>query len=409
MTSFVNRKVLALLLVVFSGPTWAGAQSIPREPDPSAVRLRLGPFWLSPTVALTNAGVDTNVFNEPTAETPQSDFTLTVTPATDWWLRMGRTWLTGNVKEDLVWFKKFSAERSLNGSYTAGWLVPLNRLTVTVGGSWLNTRERPGYEIDTRSRRFEKGGNGIVEVRALSRTFFGARAARRKIDFDQDAVFLGTSLKSELNRTVTSTAFTLRNQLTPLTSISVAVGREEERFEFSPLRDSDSMRYDFSVSLDPAALINGSAQFGFRDFKPLTPDLPGYAGTTALVNLTYVALGSTRLGVSIGRDIQYSFDVNEPYYLQTGVIGSVTQHIYGPLDVEGRLGRQRLAYREREGATLPVSDRIDHHKTYGFGIGYRLGTDLRVSFNVDNPTRTSEVESFNYEGLRYGFSVTYGL
>ena len=47
------------------------------------MRLRLGPLFLNPTVALTNAGVDDNVFNEADSAVPQSDFTLTLTPATD--------------------------------------------------------------------------------------------------------------------------------------------------------------------------------------------------------------------------------------------------------------------------------------------------------------------------------------
>jgi hypothetical protein len=409
MTSFVNRKVLLPVFVFLCGAAAARAQNIPREPDPTAVRVRLGPLWLSPTVALTNAGVDTNVFNEATADTPERDFTVALSPATDWWLRMGRTWITGNIKDDLVWYQKFASERSVNSSYTAGWLAPLNRLTLSVGGNWLSTRERPGFEIDARSRRFEKAGNGSVEIRALAKTFFGARGGRRKIEFDQDAVYLGSSLETELNRTVTSTAFTVRNQLTPLTSISLAVGREKERFEFSPLRDSDSTRYDVALSLDAFALINGSAQIGFRDFKPLSPDLPGYSGSTALINLSYVALGSTKLSVSIGRDIQYSYDVNHPYFLQTGIIGSFAQQIYGPLDVEGRLGRQRLAYTQRERAAVPVANRVDRYKTYGVGVGYRLGSDLRVGFNIDNATRVSALEFRQYDGLRYGFAVTYGL
>ena len=42
-------------------------------------------------MALSNAGTDTNVFNEATD--PKKDFTVTVTPATDLWLRLGPSWL----------------------------------------------------------------------------------------------------------------------------------------------------------------------------------------------------------------------------------------------------------------------------------------------------------------------------
>src|SRR6185503_17398854 len=96
------------------------------------------------------------------------------------------------------------------------------------------------------------------------------------------------------------------------------------------------------VKLDPFALINGSASFGYRDFQPLSPAVPGYQGSTAAVTLSYVALGTTKLGLVINRDVQYSYDINQPYYLQTGIAGSIAQQIFGPVDVVGRAEGQRL-------------------------------------------------------------------
>ena len=47
----------------------------------------IGPIELYPTLALTNFGVDSNVFNEPNQDGPKRDFTMTITPATDLRLR----------------------------------------------------------------------------------------------------------------------------------------------------------------------------------------------------------------------------------------------------------------------------------------------------------------------------------
>jgi hypothetical protein len=384
------------------------AQSIPPEPDASRARVHLGPLWLNPTLALTNAGVDTNVFNAATSDVPQRDLTFTVAPQSDVYLRMGRSWVIGNIKEDLVWYKKFSGERSVNGNYTATWLIPLTRMVFDVGGNFVSTRERPGFEIDARSQRIEKAINGAFELRALSKTFIGVRGERRKIDYDKAAVFLGTNLQFALSRALTSGVLTFRHRLTPLTNITFDVGKERERFDFTSLRDSDSVRYNVGVSFDPFALINGSAQFGYRDFKPLSPDLPGYAGSTATVNLSYTALGATKMSVLGIRDLQDSFDINEPYYLQSGITLSIAQQIYGPLDVQGRIGAQRLAYRARAGAIVPVSNRVDHVQTYGVGVGYRLGREVRFGFNIDQAKRKSVVDRRQYDGLRYGVAITYG-
>jgi len=38
-----------------------------------------------------------------------------------------------------------------------------------------------------------------------------------------------------------------------------------------------------------------------------------------------------------------------------------------------------------------------------------LGRDLRVGFNVDDQRRQSDLNLREYNGLRYGFAVSYGL
>ena len=66
---------------------------------------RFGPLSLKSTIALTNIGIDTNVFNAASSDDPQSDFTMTFTPVTDLWLRMGRTWISGRIDVDWVYYQ----------------------------------------------------------------------------------------------------------------------------------------------------------------------------------------------------------------------------------------------------------------------------------------------------------------
>ena len=379
-------------------------------PDPAAnARVHIGPLALSPAISLLNAGVDTNVFNEADQLAPKSDFTMTVQPKTDLWLHLGRSMLVGNVTEDLVYYRKYASERSMNHSYKLGLLVPWTRLTLNGAVSYLNTRERPGFEIDARSQRTEVGYDAGVEIRALPKTTFGLRGQRTGIDFDSVATFEGVSLQDALNRTVTTSALTIRHQSTPLTSVTLEVGRDQDRFRFSPVRDSDSTHIVGSVKFDPFALINGGASVGYRDFKPRSAGVPAYRGAVASVDLSYTVFDSTRFSVQGTRDVQYSFDLAEPYYVLTGWSGSIAQQVFGPVDVVGRYGAQRLDYRQRAGADPALTNRTDYTYTYGGGVGYHLGTDVRIGFNVDKSKRTSAVSNRSYSGLRYGAAVTYGL
>jgi hypothetical protein len=399
-----------LLLVASFLLTAAPNVRAQETPDPAAeARIHVGPLALTPTISLVNAGVDTNVFNEPTFAGPKRDFTINFEPKADWWLRMGRTFFLGNVTQGFVYYDKYADERSINGFYKGGWLVPLTRLTALVDGSYLTTKDRPGFEIDERARRFETGVDGSIEVRALSRTFVGIKAKRQEIKYDQGATFLEESLRIQLNRTVTEGALTFRHELTPLTSVTVDVQRQQARFQFAPLRDADSTQIMAGVKFDPYALLRGSATFGYRDFEPRVAGLPSYKGATAGIDLTYLALASTKIMVRGTRDVQYSFDVNQPYYLQTGITGEVMQRIFGPVDVVGRAGFATLDYRDREGAEVLVTNRSDSVRLYGGGIGYRIGKDVRLGFNVDFQKRESQVPIRQYEGLRCGTSVTYGI
>jgi hypothetical protein len=403
-----SRAPALIAFFVIMIPRLVSAQG-DEGPDPASVRMRIGPVLINPRLALTNLGFDSNVFNEPSDIEPKKDFTATITPTTDIWMRLGRSWFQFNIKEDLVWYQRYASERSANTSYTLNWKMMLNRVAVTVSPRYTTTRERPGFEIDARSQRKEYGGTLTSEVRGLSKTFFGVTATYRKVDFDQDATFLGTNLHDELNRTERSAGIAVRHQLTPLTAVKMSVSQEQDRFDYSPLRDSNSTQASLAVSFDPHALLKGSATIGYRNFHPLVSGLPDYSGTTLNGDLSYSLLGATRFQAQFRRDVNYSYEINEPYYLETGVNGSVAQQVFGPFDVIARAGTAQLAYRARVGALVAVSNRVDYIRTYGLGVGYHMSKDLRLGFNIDQQNRISDVTERRYDGLKYGTAVTYAF
>ena len=163
------------------------------------------------------------------------------------------------------------------------------------------------------------------------------------------------------------------------------------------------------VKFDPAALLRGGLSLGYNDFKPADSALPGYQGFIGNVDLSYVLLGSTRFAVTGSRGVQYSFDINQPYYVQSRIGGSIAQQIFGPFDVQFRGERANLDYRNRAGAVVTVADRTDHVTTVGVGVGYLIGKDLRLSFNVDQTNRDSQLSDHRYDRLLVSSSLTYGF
>jgi hypothetical protein len=387
----------------------SASQAFAQNTDPvAAARMHLGPVGLTPTIGLTNVGIDANVFNDPRDASPKRDFTLTLAPKVDLWMHAGRALVSGTVTQDFVYYKTYATERSINGSYRLGAFVEQNRLTVDGNVTYVATRDRPGFEIDARSQRYQLGFDGAVELRAAPKTFIGVKAARVNIDFAKDAVFLGTNLHDELTRTETSTAASFRYVLTPLTTVTLDIGLEQDRFTFSPLRDSDSTQVRVNFNFDPFAILKGRAAVGYRHLQPRTDAVPRYNGSTADIDLEYLPFGSTKLGLKTIRDVQYSFDLERPYYVLTGTTVSLSQHVHGEMFAVGRYGVQRLAYRDLAGAVIEVSNRTDYVHTYGGGLGYRLGKTIRLEMNVDRVRRTAAVPGRDYDDVRLGTAITYG-
>src|SRR5438552_15075679 len=93
--------------------------------DPSSeAPMRLGPLRLTPSVSLTNFGIDSNVFNE--VDNPKRDFTATLSPRTEARLRLGRARVIGNGGVDFVYFSQYASQRSLNLHGEVRLELPLN-------------------------------------------------------------------------------------------------------------------------------------------------------------------------------------------------------------------------------------------------------------------------------------------
>ncbi len=402
--------VRTALMIVLSGAfaTTAHAQLLPATPDVTGARVRLGPLWMNPSVSLSNIGVDTNLFNDPEAEQPKRDLAIALAPQTDLWMRAGRTWLTGNVRQDMIWFRDYRDEGSTNGTYRAGWVVPMTRMSLLVDGQYVRAKERPSFEIDTRALRREGAVTAALEIRALSRTYVGGSVERRDVRFSTGSFFNGQDLQLQLNRQRTSGTVSIRHAVTPMTSLVVEGSGYRDQFTRSPDRDAQSMHGSAGIRFDPAALIKGAVLVGWRRFSPASADIPNFTGATVSASLSYVALASTRVTLEGVRDVEYSFDTAQPYYVLSGVGGTLTQRVLGPLDVQGRVGYRTLAYRTRLADDSLPPARRDQVTTIGGGIGYRAGRDLRFAFNVEQQRRTSPLRQRSYDGFRYGMSITLG-
>ena len=395
----------ALLAALVLSSTDAIAQTNPYRPDPEKVKIRLGPLIVNPTITLGNIGSDENVFNDSTDQ--KRDFTMTLSPKTELWLPFLGSWFEGVVAEDLNWYRRYSSERAANTTMSLNWKLPLSRLTADVGVNRSVTRERPGFEIDARARHVQTGYEAAASFFFLPNTSIDFGARRTETDFDENAQFQDINLHDQLDSTSTSVMVGVSQKLTPLTTVSFGVNRRHDRFTFNPLRDSDSTDLTAAVRFDPAALLKGAVTVGYSDFEPASNILPSFTGVTMAADLSYAPLEVTKLIFRAERGVRYSYDVTEPYYLQTGFNAEVTQQVFGPVDLIARGGTASLDYRHRADLLALVVAHSDRVSSYGGGVGYHVGRSVRIGFNIDQVHRNSPIESRRYDRLTYGSSLTY--
>jgi Putative beta-barrel porin 2 len=389
------------------------AQSDPNGPDPAKVKVHVGPVLMNPTVTFGNIGVDDNVFNDST--NPKSDFTMTISPKTDVWLPFLGTWFNGTMTEDVVWYQKYSSERSGNTTYGLNWKLPLTRFTATLGASRASTRERQGYEIDERASRTLNNYFADVSLNVLASTALDVRITSAKTAYDPTATFQLVNLADQLNVTSTAVDINLNRKLTPLTTLTVGLNRSQDRFPMNPLRDADRTDATAALRFDPVALLKGDFSVAYTSYSPHSDTIPAYKGLTMSAGLSYTLYDVTQFVLRADRSLQNSYDITQPYYLQTGFNLQVSQQVQTHIDVVGRGGLEHLNYRDltdpavlaASAGAVVVPNRTDTITTYGVGIGYHLGSATRLGLNYDRTRRSSPIELRGYERANIGASITY--
>jgi hypothetical protein len=365
--------------------------------------IHVGPLGLRPSVSITNVGMDSNVFNDAAA--PQEDFTATIVPRLVARVRGGRLVLSYGSAADMVYFKKFTSERSVNASTDVRLDGNFGRLQPYVSAGWVDTKDRLNAEVDVRTPRTQRTVAGGVRLLLASRTAVVVSARRFNLDFDEGAQFLGVDLTRTLNSRSDTVDAALQLLLTPLTTFSMTTSFQRDRFAGASERDSDTLRLLPALQFDPTSLIRGNIAVGYRRFRPLTPALPDYSGLLVQAGLGYTLLTRTRFDLDLTRDVQYSFEELEPYYLSTGSRLTVTHQLVGPLDLQAFGGRQSLAYRQRQVAGDVRRDEVD---IYGGGAGYRLRDSLRLGLTWETNRRRSVLDERRYDRHRIYASLTYG-
>ena len=164
-----------------------------------------------------------------------------------------------------------------------------------------------------------------------------------------------------------------RYQITGATTLAMSADVTREEFVYSPEKDSTSVRVAPGVEFDSRAIISGRAYVGYRRFTITSGLAPTFAGPVASVELSSTVREATRLGVQVGRDVAYSFDITTPYYLLGGIGGSVGHRVGQHWDFSASASRQNLHY---QAGSAGGAGRTNARETHGPCSHLRRNVDL---------------------------------
>jgi hypothetical protein len=385
------------------------AQEAPRPaPTPHPFgQLTLGVVSFTPTLQLRNIGFDSNALDLASTEEVESDFTATVEPGVETRFTTPRFDARVASTVAMTYYRDHVRERAVSPNLAATVDHRLSGALALYGKGHLGfIKERTGFEIDSRPRRLTHGATA------------GARIGQRKIEldlhtsfggvtFDREALFHGTSMADTMNHRFAGGGAGIKYRLSPYTSLTALVDATATRFEFSPLRDTNSYAGIAGVEFHPRAMISGTAGFGYRVLRPESDLTPAFSGFTPRIGLSYTLHDSLTISAGAQRDVEYSVYNDRPYFLYTLYEGSVRKALFHHLDIGASLQHTTLDYQRFVGeggdfAALP-SD-VVRMATASLGVPIRR--TLRVGWYVQQWDRVSGEHP--YKTVRTGFELSVG-
>jgi hypothetical protein len=403
---------LGVLALLAAAPASAQVRVAPLE----VARFHVGPLELTPTFAISNLGIDNNVFNDGRN---RRDANLIMNPGLNAFLPVGRRIrVGGDGQMDVGWFTREGDERYVDLRGNAGAELDLGPLTLVAGARGGRQRQRFSIEVDDRIRRetHELSGGAGISLGARSLVVFEAFTGRLR--FDSSTAYTperGDQIRRALDRDWYGGRAELRYRLTDKTTAVVRGERREDEFVFDPEPRSSARRWDLVGGFDLAktALVSGRLLAGVVSVPADEGQaVPPYTGLAIEASLSRNLAWFAQLRIAGRRDVSWA--------VSRGILESaerrnsfVDEHLSAelslglPLDAVLRtsLGQDRARF------LLPVIQRgselsrVDRRLTLRASLLWPIGQRIRLGGSVLWARRSSNFAGVGYEGWRYGLAA----
>ena len=370
------------------------------EADLQRSRLRLGPIRLIPSIAVSNAGYDNNVFGTP--QDPVSDWTFTIRGGLRFLLPMaGKIYFRAEALPQYTWYDKLSDRRTYGGVANASLYGFFNRMTLELSG--YGSRDFTPYSTELLSQVLTKsvGGRAGAEVQVTRSFSIFGRGEVQKVRYDSRGQ-LPTFDVTVNDRTDSAVRGGVRLRLTREWNVSAAVEQTWSDFVAIPeTRNNESRAYLLGVNFGrPKFYVALSG--GYREGKPRDrSSFPAYSTPTGSFFVSYFPIRWLELQTYGRRVVSYSTSASVPYFFENQIGGGVNFQPIERLLIRGYASTGPNQYPRPELIGETTVKRRDERTLYGGGLSFIVTRPVVLTGLVTRIRTTSNISADDRSVTRF--------
>ena len=411
-----GRKALLVGVAVAALPLALRAQMtsdvVPRTrivPDQEQIkadmersRFRLGPVRFIPGIQNSNLGYDSNVFGSN--QDPQGDFTGTVAVGTRLVVPLGsKMFFLGDVFPSYTWYASYPQLSKWGGNANASIVGYFNRMSVQVGGRFLQAVDRPTEEQQSPILNKVERVFGNLDIDLTRRIGFFGGAAAQKVRQEQLAAPPPDQLPAVFNnRTDEAYQGGFRFDIGSSWQIAPQAQHTTTNFVLEPgERNNTSMGYLMGISYNrPALFINFIG--GYRQGRPWNgSSFPEYNEPVGSFFVSYFLRHWLELQGYGEKTVDYSLSTTNPYFFKDTIGGGLNVQVHPSILLRAYATTGENDY------PLPVifegepEKRIDDVLRYGGGASIKVYKKLTVTALVTQKDNKSTIPTNTYSYLQF--------
>jgi hypothetical protein len=342
----VGRKIASAQLATDQVPR---ERTVPVEDavkqELASARYRLGPIRILPTLFVSNAGYDSNVFGTPENcqqipgchETKTADWGASVSAGARLVAPVGaKMFAAGVILPEYTWYQKLASRRALGGLFKAFLYGFFNRMSIEVGGYSSKTFGPLSSETDTRIVEVATDGSARIELdlsRSLS-AYVGGEIRRARLGLNGEIPAIAVDVH-QLNRDDEVVRAGLRYRISSQWDVTLGAEGTRALFVESPeTRNNQSVAYLLGIHYSRPRFF-AAVSGGRREGRAFGGSIfPNYSTSTYSYFASYYLTKKLELqgfghrGVLFGSPLPENLVFNNLFFVETRYGGGINLEVH---------------------------------------------------------------------------------